>query len=142
MDWDDLSDLNVEAVEDVWMHMTSLGLVLRCQSCSSSFEQIQYTLCGVAFGVLTCPHCGHRRRMTPEVFAEILERWLLDLSFDDALRVNQEVDHVMRHWHQVEPWKSFVQRRGTNLGEPTERELACYVNSVMCTRTPEEVKGD
>ncbi len=142
MDWDDLPDLDLNSVEDVWMHMTSLGLVVRCTSCEQSFEQIQFTLCGVAFGVLACPHCGQGVRMTPETFARLMEEWLLDFSFDEALTVNREVEAVVEHWHRLEPWKSVVEWKGTNLGEPTERELACHVNSAMCVRTPAEVKGE
>ncbi len=141
MDWEEIPTFDLERIQDVWMHMSSLGLVLSCPQCGGSHEFIQQTFCGLAFGLVKCPHCGDLSKVTPETFERILNRWLVELDQKEAIAVNQSVTQVIEGWHQDDAWKDLLTYRGTNLGEPTERELACYVNSHFCTREAKEIRG-
>lgn len=139
MDWEQIPDLDLNEISDVWMHMSSLGLVLKCCHCQHQHEQIQQTFSGLAFGVVTCPSCHAKSKMTPELFETVLSTWIVEMDVEEALAVNQDVTSIVESWHQDEIWQSLLEYKGTNLGEPTERELACYVNSAFSSRKPGEV---
>ena len=139
MNWDQTPNLRLKDINDVWMHMTSLGLILTCPQCLQRHEQIQQTFCGLAFGLIDCPHCQFTTKVTPEIFQEITDEWILDMSEDESYQVNQDVASVVENWHQSEPWRKILAYKGTNLGEPGERELACHINAAFCLRQPEEI---
>ncbi len=55
MDWEQTPELDLQSIQDVWMHMTSLGMVISCSKCHGPHETIQQTFCGLAFGLVECP---------------------------------------------------------------------------------------
>lgn len=102
-------------------------VLLRCRSCTNSFEGYQPTVAGVAIGKYQCPGCQCFYEVMPEDFEAALDKFMPALSFDEMVGLTEEATRIAETWHQKEPMAALLTYKGINLGELTERYLLSYI---------------
>ncbi len=109
-------------------------LVLRCDACGTTSEELLSSYAGVSFISSRCAQCGETMELLPEELQHAFRQLLPEfIGMTGAITLSEEASRITEAWYRVPPWPEAMDCDGINLGELMELEILAVVSSHLLT---------
>lgn len=112
---------SIDAVRIVAMEprFDAVHLALQCNSCTKSFQVLQSSVTGLAFGQYSCPSCSQSFWIGPEAFSAARDRLWPKLPDEVSAEIVSESSRITQQWAQHPIIEEALTYEGINLGPLT-----------------------
>ncbi len=97
----------------------AVHVVLQCGSCSTSFQVLQSSVTGLAFGKYACPSCRKVFWIEPDTFSAARDRLWPELPDEVAAEIVSEASRIAQQWSSHPKIAKALTYEGIALGPLT-----------------------